>query len=387
MNRRGETSAPTVNGSKTTRIRSNETQTAAEPTADCSGQEELNERRALRSRYLHVKALISDKRDDISNVDSDNFDSIINEVENLHKRVRKPREQVADAEALLDIANTLVSSVRAQSNEGITPSDFVNSLLRNFEQSNGEGTSADAGRSSIAWKNIASGVAHIFRKAPECCTMLGPMTNELKLRKPIVQKKRVRPTESARPEELNAANKEERTGTDMNMATMFNILRKNKKAGLENLVLNRNSFAQTVENIFALSFLVKDGRAEIVVNEGGKHIVSPRNAPAANAVTSKEVSYFHFVFRYDFRDWKLMVESVGVGDELMPHRNPNDTDIDCGVWRETENSMPGQTTPIRKLSRNRGLVLQEQSVVAESPESDDNAERAVAIRRGKRKIG
>jgi hypothetical protein len=32
---------------------------------------------------------------------------------------------------------------------------------------------------------------------------------------------------------------------------------------------------------------------------------APKNAPAANAVMSKEVSYTHFVFRYDFNDWKV----------------------------------------------------------------------------------
>ncbi|KAK7336639.1 hypothetical protein VNO77_17185 [Canavalia gladiata] len=279
-------------------------------------------RRGLRSRYLTVTNMINDERDEMARPDSDKFDLIFNEMESLHQLVTKPREQVADAKALLDITKSLVMSVKSNVNGGLTPSDFVTHILENFGGQCGPSNGAeDCSRNSIAWKDIGVAVSHVFRGASGCSTMIGPIDTKKKQRRVINRRKRVRPTELARPEELCGDSREERTETDINMLVMFDILRTNKVVKLENLVLNRNSFAQTVENLFALSFLVKDGRAEIKVNEAGLQLVSPRNAPAANSVISKDVSFRHFVFRFDFNDWKLMAHSVGVGEELMPHRN------------------------------------------------------------------
>lgn len=84
--------------------------------------------------------------------------------------VQKPREQVADAEALLDIANTLLTAFRSQANEGITPTDFLTALLRNFGMKNGTGYVYD-GLNVVSWADIGFAVSRIFRMAPGCSTM------------------------------------------------------------------------------------------------------------------------------------------------------------------------------------------------------------------------
>ncbi|KAF6151796.1 hypothetical protein GIB67_010370 [Kingdonia uniflora] len=324
--------------------------------------ESVTDRRALRSQYLAVKSLIKEKRDDISSAKFTKFNTIFNEVESLHQQVQKPREQLADAEALLDIANSLAACVRSHCNGGVTPIDFVRCILRGFG-----GAGEIDPRNSIVWGDIGLDVSNVFTKAKGVSTMIGPMNTEPKEQKPRVQRKRARPAESSQPEELKNTNTDRQSDTDIKMSTMFNILKNKMSVRLENLVLKRNSFAQTVENIFTLSFLVKDGRVEITADESGCHLVSPKNAPAASAVASGEVSHCHFVFRFDFMDWKLMIDLVGDGEELMPDRRQSALPSNCQNEPVPEFS---HVTPIRKFSRNRGVVIQEQPILEEPPEKD-----------------
>ncbi|XP_029152450.1 non-structural maintenance of chromosomes element 4 homolog A-like [Arachis hypogaea] len=245
---------------------------------------------SLRSRYLAFNNMINDERDEIARADSKKFELIFGKME-----ITKPREQVADAKALLDIMKSLVMSMKGHANGGVTPSEFVSHILEEF---------GGQGRSSTS---------------TERCTKNSTAWNDIGL-------------------SLDGGPREVKANTDKNMLTMFNILRKNSVVKLENLILNRNSFAQIVENLLALSFIVKDGRAEIKVNEAGSQLVlSPRNSPRANAIRAGDIAFGHFMFRLDFKDWKvyeamcyrrlpffvsysLMIDSFGVVEDLMPYR-------------------------------------------------------------------
>ncbi|KAL1290784.1 hypothetical protein AAHE18_20G154300 [Arachis hypogaea] len=251
---------------------------------------------SLRSRYLAFNNMINDERDEIARADSKKFELIFGKME-----ITKPREQVADAKALLDIMKSLVMSMKGHANGGVTPSEFVSHILEEFGGQGRSSTSTErCTKNSTAWNDIGLSVSHVFKAGSSCCTM---------------------PNELARLEELDGGPREVKANTDKNMLTMFNILRKNSVVKLENLILNRNSFAQIVENLLALSFIVKDGRAEIKVNEAGSQLVlSPRNSPRANAIRAGDIAFGHFMFRLDFKDWKLMIDSFGVVEDLMPYR-------------------------------------------------------------------
>ncbi|KAJ8512723.1 hypothetical protein OPV22_003157 [Ensete ventricosum] len=264
------------------------------------------ERRILRSRYIAVKNLIGGKGEDITSADSERFNSIITEVESLHEHGK-----FADPPRVLCLY--LVYFI-------FELPMLMPYLPTFFRRSNSR-------QPDLVSLSCVYDCSWMPYDVMDQSKLIGPMYTELKQRKVVVQRKRTRAAESNHPDELVDVGSEVKTDTEKKMLTIFEILRRKRNIRLENLVLNRGSFAETVENIFALSFLVKDGRAEITVDDSGHHLVSPRNAPTASAVASGEVSYSHFVFRFDFKDWKLMVESVAAGEEPMPHRTSAMDDV------------------------------------------------------------
>ncbi|XP_027769826.1 non-structural maintenance of chromosomes element 4 homolog A-like [Solanum pennellii] len=346
-------------------------------------------------KKMRNKARGDEGKDDIGSVNSQKFNKIMKEIESSHNEVKNPREQIADAETLFDLAKTLVSSVRSHSTDGITLNMFISSLLGVFGTRSPKRHSR--GENTLSWKKIGRSVSPFFSNGIRGFhTMIGPMDREVKQRK-YTRKPRSKLYLRAQPKELDV-NAEEITDTDKNISTMFQILRKKKRVKLEKIVLNRTSFAQSIENLFALSFLVKDGRVVIDVDENGAHFLTPRNGPAANLVKSGEVKYSHFVFRLDFADWELMKEAVAEGEELMPNReiaaspvfaaaNKPDKDISMNpVYTEAYKLVPVdgsrlrlRVTRVKTLSTNHGEVIREGSDVDTSPESGNG-------RRLKRKL-
>lgn len=71
-----------------------------------------------------------------------------------------------------------------------------------------------------------------------------------------------------------------------------------------------------------------------------------------------------------------MMENVVAGEEVMPHRNPGGANGGGGSSGGSggEAARAGARTPIRKLSRNRGLVMHDEMVVEDSPQNANSGD-------------
>lgn len=76
---------------------------------------------------------------------------------------------MSDAEALLDIATSLVTSVRSQRN-GPTPSDFVDAIIRKFGVPERD-CNYNNYLSKDSWERIGMSASHIFTRGHGYCTM------------------------------------------------------------------------------------------------------------------------------------------------------------------------------------------------------------------------
>ncbi|XP_009801732.1 non-structural maintenance of chromosomes element 4 homolog A-like [Nicotiana sylvestris] len=109
----------------------------------------------------------------------------------------------------------------------------------------------------------------------KCCkTMLGVLKTEFKPKKLVVYRKMPpRMVYLTRPKLVGVETAKDKPDVNKNMSTISELLQDKKCVMLDELLFRRTSFAHTVENLFALSFLVHNGEAAISVDETGSRFL------------------------------------------------------------------------------------------------------------------
>ncbi|KAF2836753.1 Nse4-domain-containing protein [Patellaria atrata CBS 101060] len=102
---------------------------------------------------------------------------------------------------------------------------------------------------------------------------------------------------------------------------------------LFDFAINPNSFGQTVENLFYISFLIKDGGVAVDEDEDGLPTLNPSQARSMEEQREKQISRHQAVFSLDWPTWRKLVQAYDIQEPMIPHRNDEQgTQVTARGW-------------------------------------------------------
>ncbi|PSC72758.1 non-structural maintenance of chromosomes element 4-like protein A [Micractinium conductrix] len=256
--------------------------------------------------------------------------SMVEKSNELVRNVTRPRDQAIDAEAFCDLTDAGLELVMRMRQGGAAHSagDFLRRLRARYVEDGLEAADGAADPEAFNWAGLgqSASVTALFRTAPVSHHMLGPLDAAPRQKRQVqCQAKRKLPTgEAVRPEEVEVVEDENKQETDRNMEDMWGVLaRHGGRLSVLDLVMNCQSFAQTVENMFTLSFLVRDGKVSLEPNEEEGMIVRAqvkgKVEPKERPKDEKERE--QFVIPLDIDTWEMWKEAFDESKPpLMKHR-------------------------------------------------------------------
>ncbi|PYH98491.1 nuclear protein Qri2/Nse4 [Aspergillus ellipticus CBS 707.79] len=84
--------------------------------------------------------------------------------------------------------------------------------------------------------------------------------------------------------------------------------------------INPNSFGQSVENLFYVSFLVRDGLVGISVDSRGLPTLHAAKPHAPSEAQKKGVQKHQAIFTLDFETWQDLTQVYDIKESIIPHR-------------------------------------------------------------------
>ncbi|KAL8716399.1 MAG: hypothetical protein Q9220_000306 [cf. Caloplaca sp. 1 TL-2023] len=187
--------------------------------------------------------------------------------------------------------------------------------------------------------------------------LLGPLAVQKKVRKQTQRRERLQkrdPKDATRPEEIKARDLEQAENSNLTTLckNIHTLLRERtwegqsalndvnlaggseeeykateKKHGLADngqmnffpFVINPQSFGQTVENLFYVSFLIRDGDVQIGQSDDGLPTLVPLERRSRDEQASGAQKH-QAVFHLDFETWEDLVDAFEIKQSVIPHR-------------------------------------------------------------------
>ncbi|XP_006879950.1 PREDICTED: non-structural maintenance of chromosomes element 4 homolog A [Elephantulus edwardii] len=292
--------------------------------------------RQIRHQYRELINSVQQNREDILNA-GDKLTEVLEEADTLFNGVSRAREAALDAQFLVlasDLGKEKAKQLRSDlssfdmlryvevllAHMGVNPLE-ANAFTREGEGSDGEVISYDS------WKRVGQTAQTALSRTPTFHFLLGSIQGEAPVPKPRVERPRKNPmTEQQRamPAQLQRMEESHQEATEKEVERILGLLQTYFREDPEtpmsffDFVVDPHSFPRTVENIFHVSFIIRDGFARIRLDQDRLPIIEPINMNEENeAVDHNTQMRNQGIISLSYRDWQEIVKTFEISEPVI----------------------------------------------------------------------
>ncbi|KAG8747115.1 nuclear protein [Ceratobasidium sp. 414] len=290
-------------------------------------------KRQVRVEYRQLMEATAENGKDAKRINMAEMEQVLSKANDAFTRVKGPSEAIFDSHLLLNIAAQVSQKAKSLKHDagGFDDTDFVAQLVtflggrRADAQQQQEGSESEEEHDHgqwLAWNKLTSRAMASSRAAPAMDFMLGPLSVEPKKRQ-ATQRAKLDKNQKVeiQPEELVAADlKRSENETSENIKTVYKRLEQCQRINFFKFIINPHSFGQSVENMFYVSFMIRDAKIAFEV-ENDEPIIYACDPPEQAEYATGEISKRQLVMELDVATWKRAIEVFNITESIVPTRD------------------------------------------------------------------
>eukprot|EP00092_Neocalanus_flemingeri_P035335 GFUD01038445.1.p1 GENE.GFUD01038445.1~~GFUD01038445.1.p1 ORF type:complete len:321 (+),score=123.61 GFUD01038445.1:42-965(+) len=287
-------------------------------------EEEMEANRAVvRAGYRKLMDEIAGKEEELVNIENHQLLGYMQHNEELFTQVAAPQEAVMDA-LLIKHLSRLCRQQAEQMSANIAQFRHEEYAERLVASMRGEGGQQLARRK---WVMLGQQAKLLFKRSPFLTCMYGaldttqPPPKEKKAKDPKSRQATkvadlVETTATVLAEAETSENQTEQMVTHV-FRCLVNRFRETERKPINffKFVLDPNCFGTSIENMFHVSFLVKEGKVAIsLCKETGLPLITPLSSKSK---AGQDDQKNQVVMNMDMEDWRRLVEELGIEQSMI----------------------------------------------------------------------
>ncbi|KAJ3134681.1 nuclear protein [Physocladia obscura] len=236
-----------------------------------------DEKRAIRRSYRELQQHIEDNQSEMIKPNSTGILESLKRANENFENVQTSQEAALDSKVLTTAAKLTVKKVMNMKLAGrsLNIGDFMKRVRARLLPADARGgglNDDDENMHELDWIRLRKEVAVCGFSAPALEFMYGPLSVEQKTRnqsRKFGNRLQKDLTQLQKPQELVETDiQKQENETTKCVANVFKVLMRKGAMNFFEFVINPESFSQSVENIFYVSFLIRDGLVSMDIEDG-----------------------------------------------------------------------------------------------------------------------